>query len=222
MTIVPSGAMTCSARKRALVEADLRADRHEEREKRGRRRVGQGAVDVPGHLRIAAGVIEGDALVFDLEGHTHLDHPVLVDAVVIDQALGGVGAVRDAANRRTHLLFGYVEDPLHRRVERLAAILVEQRLEAALADLHRADLALQVALDEERQEDVEQDGVPQALVRLALDVELRRRDPDALLPDALRARVVAGDAAAADVGVMAFRDGPEGDLLARRRPASRS
>src|SRR5688572_6006138 len=89
-----------------------------------RSRVGQCAVDVPGHLRIAARVIEGDALVFDLERQMHLDHPALVDSVMVDQALGRVCAVRHTPDRRTHLLLGYVEDPLHGRIERLAAIFV--------------------------------------------------------------------------------------------------
>ena len=43
-------------------------------------------------------------------------------------------------------------------------------------------------------------------------VELGRRDPDALLPDRARARVVAGHATAADVGVMALGHAPERDL----------
>ena len=60
--------------------------------------------------------------------------------------------------------------------------------------------------------DVDQDRVPQRLVGLPAHVELRRRDPDALLPDRARARVVARHATAADVGVMALGHAPEGDL----------
>ena len=77
-------------------------------------------------------------------------------------------------------------------------------MQAALTDRTGADLALQVAFDDERQMDVQKDCVPQGAVRLARDVQLGGRNPDTFIPDTGCALVVASYTAATDVGVMTF------------------
>ena len=60
--------------------------------------------------------------------------------------------------------------------------------------------------------DVRAHEVPDVAAQLAAVVDLQRRDPERLLPDLARARVVAAGGHAADVGDVALARGPRDEL----------
>ena len=93
------------------------------------------------------------------------------------------------------------------------AVLLDELVDAPLADVQRADHGLHVAVRHPRRADVGHDDVPDGLDVLAPLDDLQRRDAQALLEDL---RGVAGEAArhlAADLGHVPDAGG-EGDQLA--------
>src|SRR5207248_2948289 len=100
------------------------------------------------------------------------------------------------------LLLRSVKDLVHRAHDRLRPVLVEERAQAALAGLRRADHGAQVAHEVVRVTDVRRDHLQHVVAQRARVVELERRDPEALLPDLGRARVVGAVGRAADVALV--------------------
>ena len=133
-------------------------------------------------------------------------------AVVVEDRLAAVGAVLPAADGRPRLALGAVEDLVHRLHDRLAAIVLDQREQTALAHARRADHRPQIAHEVVRVAHVGRDHLQHVVAQLAGVVELERRDPQPLLPDLGRARVVGAVRGAADVRLMGAVDRPEGHL----------
>ena len=66
---------------------------------------GTGAVHVTGRLRVAAAEIKRDVFVLDPDGQPDRNHPVLVDAVVVDKTFGSVLAIGHAVAMAARICF---------------------------------------------------------------------------------------------------------------------
>ena len=170
-------------------------------------------------MRVGAGRVEAGAVRVDLDAHLQPDGLVGV-AVRVDRALGFVDAVRKRGELGAGAPLRVLEQLLHRREDRVAAVPLDERQHAADAGRVRGHLGAEVAgglvlradLGEDELEDVLHD-------RAALD-QLDRRDDHALLEDLLE-RPDRGGRAAADVDVVReVRD--VADQLARRGGRARS
>ena len=164
---------------------------------------------------------------------THLggDQARLVrDAVVVHEILEAVSAVRDAGDGRAHRGFRAVENAVGRRLEPLRAETLRQPQHTGRADIERGQLRLEIAAHLLRfagigVEDAQQRPVdPPGLDHLA------GRNPQPLLVDLARARVITAGRAAADIGVVCQRarnrdppapeiDGLEGQHVRQVLPA---
>ena len=194
-----------------LVVRNIRID-HLQQGQNGRRRARrEGAIDEAVALRIGFRIVELDALVFDGDGHAHLEFRALVTAVVIDRAFAGVGAVRDGRDLGFHHLARGLEQRALVILEILPTIFLEQLDDAALADVAGADLRFHVVLHD-IETDVGEDQIPDVLSQFSLLVDFDRRDAERLLPNLDRVRIVAAGHRAADVGLVALDRGP-GDQL---------
>jgi hypothetical protein len=91
------------------------------------------------------------------------------------------------------------------------AVLLQQLDQAPLADGAGTHLGLHVVLHDVEPH-VGEDQVPDVLAQLAAVDDFDRRDPQRLLPDLDRVRVVAAGNGAADVGLVALHRGPAREL----------
>ncbi len=166
----------------AVVHRQVGVDQALERVRAGREGLRVGRVDRRAPLRVGAGVSKRTPSGAELDARAQA-HGLVGVAVVVDGALGLVDAVRQRRELGARAPLGVVEQLVHRREDRLAAVALDQRLHAAHAGRVRGDLRAEVAgrlvlradLREDQPEDVGHD-LP------ALD-ELHRRDDHALLED---------------------------------------
>ena len=136
----------------------------------------------------------------------------MVDPVVVHVPLGPVDPVGHALDHGARRLLGGVEEAGGRRLDRLGAVAREQRLELALADGAGADHRAHV-LGDDVEADVAEDEVPDVVATPTALEELERRDPQALMPEVGRVRVVRAGDGAADVGLVR-RDHDPAEVLA--------
>ena len=196
----------------SLIVRNIRIDHLQQRQDGRRRARREGAIDEAVALRICFRVVEFDALVFDGDGHAHLEFRTLVTAVVIDRAFAGIGAVRDRRDLGFHHLARGLEQRALVSLEILPAIFLQQLDDAAVTDVAGADLRFHVVLHD-IETDVGEDQIPNVFSQFSFLVNLDRRDAQRLLPHLDRVRIVAAGHRAADVGLVALDRGP-GDQLA--------
>ena len=138
---------------------------------------------------------------------------------MIDEPLAAIHAARYFADCAAHLPFRGIEYRIDRRFQRWPPIFGEQRLQAAFPDRDRANLALQIPLDQEREVHVQENGIPERPVGNAAHIQLSGRYADTFLPNDPCRRIVAGHSAAAHVGMVPLGYGPEGELACDETPA---
>ena len=143
---------------------------------------GAAGVERPAHLRARAGEVGDKSVVGDVE--SDLDPERLVgDAVIVDPVLGlecPFGSARETEPRHS---LGIVQKALDRLLEDRPAVALEQREQAALADLQRRDARPHVAERGVRQPHVDGEDLEQRLVEHAVGIEPDVRELEALLPD---------------------------------------
>jgi hypothetical protein len=135
-------------------------------------------------------------------------------AVVVEDRLAAIDPVLPAGDACARLALGAVQDLVDRFEHRRGAVVGDEREQPPLAHAGRADHGAQVAHEVVRVADIGGDHAQHVVAQLAGVVELERRDPEPLLPDLSRARVVGAVGRAADVALMGTVDRPERDVAA--------
>src|SRR5439155_4356986 len=113
-------------------------------------------------------------------------------AVVVERALGAVDAVRDGGNGRALEALGLSEDLVARGVDRLLAVLGDDRLEPPLAGADARDLRAEVTDGRVREAAVATEQVGDVAPLDASVDDLHRPEPDPLLVDLGRVHRPAG------------------------------
>src|SRR5215216_907411 len=126
-----------------------------------------GAVDRPGHLRVAAGEVADELVVGDGDLDPHREGSV-ADSVVVDPVLRLEDAPGELRELQTGHPLAVVEQVLHRVEYRSLAVPPAEIDEAPLADPERGDAGPQVAEGHVRESHVGRDQIQQCLVRLSL------------------------------------------------------
>ena len=134
---------------------------------------------------------------------------VVAAAVVVEQRLAVVDAVRPFGDDRAGLPLGAVEHRLDRGVGDRPAELRGQRQKAPLADMGRADHRREIAAEIARMAHIGRDHLQHVAAHLAAVVEPQRRDADAFLPDVGGGGVVGAVRRPADIALMGAVDRPE-------------
>ena len=130
------------------------------------------------------------------------------DAVVVEEVVAGIGAVRQRGDVGAHQRFGACGQRRERGRDGLVAVFVEQRVQAALAEIERVELAVEIAPVRLRHARVRGKDVDDVLLEDAGADELHRRDADALLKALRRLWIVIAGDVAADVEPMPDRGNP--------------
>ena len=196
----PSGRVHADEPVEAVVHRQVGIDQALEGVGAGRERHRVGRVDRGAPLRVGAGRVEAGAVRVDLDAHLQPDGLVGVP-VRVHRALGFVDAVRKRGELGPGAPLGVLEQLLHRREDRVAAVPLDEREHAADAGGVRGHLGAEVARGLVLRADLGEDELEDVLHdRAALD-QLDRRDDHALLEDLLE-RSDRGGRAAADVDVV--------------------
>ncbi len=159
-----------------------------------------GRVDRRAPLWVRARRVEVDALGADRDARPQA-HRLGRVAVVVDEALGLVRAEREPGELAARAPLGVVEQLAHRRHDRVAAVALDERLDAADAGRVGGDLGAEVAGRLVLRADLRQDELEDVGHDLPAVDELHRRDDHALLED-LAEGADARRRAAADVDVV--------------------
>ena len=163
-------------------------------------------IDEIGHLRRAG---DGDVAAVARDRHAGADLEI-AEAVagILEDRLAFIGAVRNGGDQRTHVPVRHVQQRVDAGIDRRLAVFVEQRDQAAFANLAGADQGAEVTLLVAPRPHVGEDHVEHVVARLAAVPDLHRRDAQAFGVDLGRVGIVAGRHRAADVGEVALADGP--------------
>ena len=195
-----------------VVVRQLLVGDHEEGDHHRRDRDRERRVHVARHLVVGAGEVERRLLAVDRDRQPDRRGQVVVDAVVVDVPLGPVDAVGNPLDHTPGRLLGRIEQAASRAPHGRDPIAGEEGLDLTLADGARADHRAHV-LGDDVEANVAEDEVPDVVAAPAAFVELERRDPQALLPQIGRVRVVGAGDGAADVGLVGGDHDPA-ELLA--------
>jgi hypothetical protein len=109
----------------------------------------EGHIDGPvGDLRRRPGQVDGEFVAADLDGDGDLQiapRRIRIVEIAVNQALGGIDAVGNVADRAAHQPLGVVHQVFIGAVHRVAAVAAHEVEEALRADLRRSDLSIHVA-----------------------------------------------------------------------------
>ena len=133
-------------------------------------------------LRAGAAEIKMHLLALDGDRQAHRNR-LVDDAVVVDPVLEAVGAIGQVGDVGAHLALRIGDHFIEALAEHLAAVFLDQRLDAAVADGKHVGHRRQVAGNFGRQAHVGADERNDGAVQLAFFVQLDRRDDDAFLVD---------------------------------------
>ena len=207
------GALARAHRQRAegaLVLRDVGVDQIGEGLRHRRDHVGVAGIDEGRALRVRGAEIDRDLAVPHRHRRAHRDVAPPV-AVIVEKGLAVKDALLPAPDLGPRAPLGPVQQRLDggldgRRVEAL-----HQRLQARLAEAHRADLGRQVAPEVARMAHIERQHLQQVLARPAALLEAQWRDAQALMEDFGGGGVVGAVRRPADIAVMGAIDRPEGE-----------
>ena len=130
-----------------------------------------------------AGEVDSHGAVADGDGDLDADALVELDAVVVEEVDGAVGALRDRAQRVARHRLGAVEQLGEDGGEMIVAVGLGERRQAAHADRAGRDLRHQIAFEGFRDAHVAAQDLQQRVVEYVAVAQLERRQADALLED---------------------------------------
>ena len=130
-------------------------------------------------------------------------------AGIFQHGRGFIAAVRHPADQVAHAALGHVEQFVQAGLHYVHAVLVQQRNQVALADLHRAELRSQIAFPVAARTHVGQQQIDYILALAAPFVQFDRWNAQAFGVQLFRVRVVASGHRAAYVGDVPLAHAPE-------------
>ncbi len=166
------------------------------------------------NLRRGAGEIDDQIVAAHLDGRDNRQVAARRIGIVeetVDMGGGGIVAVGQRADGVAHQPLGIVHQVFIGRVDRVEAVLLDQRQVARRADLRRLDLRIHVADHERRGADVVAQHLPDIVVANALRNDLDRLELQTLGIGVHRI----DDAAAARASARRCRDGAQSSRKSR-------
>jgi hypothetical protein len=203
----PSGAVTSIGRKAPAEGGSVGVGQDPYREERRRFRHRERAVEVPLHLRVGAGEVEGQLVAGDCRHDAQGDVTRLAAGVVLEHVLGGVGPVGQGGHGGAGAALGVGEDLVHPGAQQPGAVALGELGQAQGTDPVGGALGAQVG------EPLLRKAHLRGEVAQPLRAGRRRGDDDALFRERPRVGGHAAGGRPADVRVMGAAGGE-----ADRRP----
>ena len=215
LTIEPSGSFSVIGRKQPPLVVMLGSVMARRAKQLAARLPGGHDVERPAHLRRGAGEIDSHGAVADRDCDLDANAAVEVDAVIVEEVDGAVGALRNRAQRIARHRLGAVEQFGENRGQMIVAVGVGERREPPHPDRAGRNLRHQVALEGFGDAHIAPQDLQQRVVEDVAVAQFQRRQPDALLKNLRRIGRHRTGRHAADVLVVGHRGGERDRAAAR-------